>query len=382
MNHQIEKMKVIAKGEYSPIIRRYFQGSLPKTAVIKGKDLLEILTTILLGSKDQRYGPKPSPESLVAIRVTIQKAVELGLPIPVLVPWGGRKMDKDIKLDIAEVSAIRQLLSVDECVRNVYPPGLQIRVRIEDINAEWLYKDSEGIEEYSSGMQKLITMTKGDTKIIGIVESEMMDKGKYMKLATSYSILLSRVIGHQIASPDVNVWDIPEYQKLAERGWKGDIPKEQRDYYLDRYKRIEPNISDVEAVMKLADYFAGSKVRYDLNGRGNPQTEVGSFIQINFAHPVPGAPEAIFNNTLYYRTIPGNLARTHIAPWRAKGYLAMIDDQVTPKLVNPGAETKELRSNTVMLVNENNETDTLLIQADYTYSENVFAMPYILPVMM
>jgi len=180
----------------------------------------------------------------------------------------------------------------------------------------------------------------------------------------------------------MNVWDIPAFVRLTEKGWKGEISKEQREYYINRYKKADPHISDIEAVMKLADYLGGSKARYDLNGRGIPVTDVGSFIQINFAHPVPGAPDGLFNNTLYYRTIPASMARTHIAPWRSKGYLQMVGETITPKLVHPGMSISDLVPSIVTLVNEDDFTDKLVVQTDYTHSEDVFSYVMTVPPMM
>jgi len=371
-------MKVTGKGEYADIISRYFQRSFPKIAAVKGKDLLEILTQVLVGSKDLRYGSMPSPESLVTIRKTISRAIELNLPIPILVPWGGRKMDSSIKLDVAEASALRQLIRVDECIRDFYTPGLKINIRIEDLNAEWLYKSDEGIEEYSMGMINLIEILKGDTRITGMRESRMMDKDAYFLASRHYAPLLEAVITKQIAYPDINPEEIPQYRQLVDYGWKGTIPEEQRTYYMDRYKRMAPDLGEHDAVQKLADYFAGSKARYDLKGRGNPDTEVGSFIQINFAHPVPGAPEGIFNNTLYYRTVPASAGRTHIAPWRAKGYLEMIEELVTPKIVHPGSKVFNLEKSYVILQSEDKEV-SVVVATDYTYNVNV--MQY-MPMMM
>lgn len=370
-------MKVTGKGEYGELIRHYFQGSFPEIAVKKGKDLLNILTDVLVGSKDLRYGPLPSPEALVTIRKTIQKAIEFGEPIPILVPWGGRKMDKNLSLDIAEISGLKQLLRVDECVRKSYAPGLLIRVRIEDINAEWLYNDQQGIQEYSEGMTKLIGMIKGNTKIIGVLESQMMGRMDYFRKANEYSPLLQRVLESKRLYPTVETKDILAYQELISRGWVGEIPQEQREYYIGRYRKLYPNQSEEVYEKLLADYFAGSKARYDLNGRGDPKTEVGSFIQINFAHPVPGAPATIFNNTLYYRTIPACLTRTHIAPWRAKGYLSVIGDIVTPKIVFPGQDLEELVMNSTRLSKED-DSEALIVSTDYRYEDDL--SPYLMPI--
>lgn len=366
---------VNGKGEYGDIIRSYFQRSFPKIATMKGKDLLEILTSVMVGSKELRFGSLPSPENLVTIRKTMTKAIDLGLPIPVLVPWGGRKMDKNLSIDVAEVAALKQLTMVDECVRKLYPPGLRIQIRIEDVNAEWLYKEDDGIQEYSSSMSKLIDIVKGETRMMGIRESWMMDKEQYIFLAKMYSKLLKDVLIAQIAMPSMDVATVPAYQTLVEKGWKGLIPKEQRDYYLERYARMYPNLSEEEHIELLADYFAGSKVRYDLNGRCAPEGPVGSFIQMNFAHPVPGAPDSIFNNTLYYRTVPASHGRTHIAPWRAKGYMDVVGNEAVARLVHPGATMADLIPNSATLFDEAADK-SVVIKTDYTYRDPITVLAY------
>jgi len=88
-------------------------------------------------------------------------------------------------------------------------------------------------------------------------------------------------------------------------------------------------------IIMAADYLGGAKARYDLNGRAEPHTPVGSFISISFIPPIPGSPVSMFNNVLYYRTVPANQGRTHIAPWRAKGYLEIdVDNSVKAKVTS------------------------------------------------
>lgn len=373
----MSNIKIVDNGEYGEIICRFLQSNLHKVVKVEGNDLWEILSDILIGTKETRFGPRPTPENAVVIRSVVKKATDMALPIPILIPWGGRKMDKNLSLDVAELSALRQLLHVDEMVKKFYAPGLIMRIRIEDINARWLYKENEGIDDYSSSLQSLIRLIKGDSKILGVRESEVMNLDEYMTLAEEYSELLSKAIWAMEEFPDMDIMQIPEYVTLLEKGWKGDIPKHQRDYYLDRYKRLYPGKEKEEYYSMLADYFAGSKVRYDLNGRCAPMTRVKDFIQINFAHPVPGAPRSIFSNTLYYRTVPESMGRTHIAPWRAKGFLEIMDDIVTPKLIHPGAEHEALRKNITTF--ESEHEDSVQVRTDYAYMDSMVRyMPVIM----
>jgi len=367
-------MKIVSQGEYSSLIESYFIDSFPEIAVKDYKNTLDAVTRVLVGSKEIRYGPQPSPENLVAIRNVIRYAMDRSVSIPILVPWGGRKANVSDHLDIAEVSGIKQLLRVDNCVRKIYPPGLLINVRIEDINAMWLYKSSKGVSRYSNGMKNLIDILKKDTQIRGIMESEMMDQSVYEATCAMYSGLLYDVLATQEEYPDIDVNSIPAYEDLNEKGWKGVIPKEQRNYYLDRYAKLYPDKGRPEHIQMLADYFAGSKARYDLNGRGNP---ADTFIQINFAHPVPGAPEGIFNNTLYYRTVPASMGRTHIAPWRGKGYLDIVGEDIIPKVVYPGVTPPMLEEGDVELIEGDKKVK---VRTDYTYGISVLG-PLVFPLM-
>lgn len=370
-------MKVIGTGEYSEIISRYFQHSFPKVAKISKDDLLEILTDIMVGTKDYRYGPKPKVEALYTIRQTLAKSIELGAPIPILVPWGGRKSDPSLSVDIAEVSAIKQLVRLDEYIKTFYPAGLHIHIRIEDTGALWIYRTEDvdqSIEQYSSDMVKLVKILKGTTHIEPIRESQLMDKDEYFRLSETYSELIEGTIIALKAYKDLDINTIPEFNRLKELGWKGEISEDQREYYISRYRKLYPGLKDAEYDLMVSDYLGGSKARYDLKGRGEPDSSVGSYIQITFVPPIPGAPRDMFSNTLYYRTIPESSGRTHIAPWRGKGYLEILDDSPIAKITS--TQIADLVESEVTLKSEV-EDISLTIRADYKLTTAMMYMPMI-----
>lgn len=301
---------ILSQGEYSNIICKYFQQSFPKVAKISNSNLLEILTTILIGTKDTRYGSLPSIESQFTIRKTIMDAIEMKLPIPMLFPWGGRKMDPKLSIDIAEVSAIKQMLYLDETSQKFHEPGLLMNIAIEDTGARWLYNSEDGIQQYSSDMSKLVTILKGDSKMHAILESNLMDTKDYFRRSAELADLLYIVIT-ALENGSNNLSQLPAWHKLNEIGWKGEIPKEQRHYYLERYERLYPGRDKSEYIQMLANYFGGSKARYEMHGRGEPKTRIGSYIGGSFTSPIPGAPPSLFNKNLYYRTIPESYGRTH-----------------------------------------------------------------------
>lgn len=341
------------------------------------KQLLEILTLILVGDKDIRLGPVPSPESLVVIRKTIASAIELNLPIPILVAWGGRKANGDKGVDVAELAGLHQLMRLQENVKKYHSPGVAINIRIEDMGADWLYRNErkdifEVVDKYSSEFTDMVnTLTKG-YEITPIRESSLMiDRNKYFAISKDYSCYLEKVISQRLEDGmDKDLSQLPAWQQLEAKGWKGIVPLEQINYYIGLYEKLNPGLSTQEYVRMLADYLGGSKARYVMNGRAEPKSEVGSFISISFVPPIPGAPAGMFNNTLYYRTVPQSNGRTHIAPWRAKGYLSIeVDNSVKMKVTSWGnAELIESLTPATVQID-----DRLTIDTDYIAKD--FVMP-------
>lgn len=178
-----------------------------------------------------------------------------------------------------------------------------------------------------------------------------MDRDHYFATSNFYSKLLLEVFKEQALYPTKNLLDISAYNSLYERGWKGDISKDQKDYYFGRYKSLY-NCSDEEAYQMLADYFGGAKARYDLDGKGVPTSEVDGHIKLSFVPPVPNSPT--HGTTIYYRTMPASSARTHIAAWRGKGYLKIDGNDVTPKLIsfNDKETLSQLQSGSIVISNK------------------------------
>jgi hypothetical protein len=363
------KIECLNHTPYGDIICKHFVRNLPTILPGRNTDVINILTDLIIGSKQLRYGPLPSPERLVNIRNVIRDAVAKDLPIPVLVPWGGRKARAGSSLDVAEISGIQRIMEVNETVKQFHKPGMFVRLRIEDVNANWLYRDepnaAEEIDVYSSAMFNLVDEMDKSQKISPIKETWLI---KNSDLYFNRAIQLSEMILDYLIvtenMPEQYWHTTPGFKVLQIEGWQGLIPKEQREYYYARYRGLDPSITLPEAMKKLADYFAGSKTRHEMNATGKPQTSVDGFIQANFAHPVPGAPEGLFSTTIYWRTIPYSDGRTQIAPWRAKGYLLISKEAVTTKIMSwNDPKIDELEPATVIITGDNNMK--IKVQADY-----------------
>jgi len=148
--------------------------------------------------------------------------------------------------------------------------------------------------------------------------------------------------------------------KLKEIGWSGIIPQLQRQYYYDTYKRLY-NSGLEECIERLSIYMAQSLSRKQLNMSGKGGWS--KFIQITFCPPVPGVPSGYDHNFIYYRTVPISQARTHICPWRAKGYLRISGDKVCSKICSlTEYKEKELIPSTLTLTK-----DELSVTIDTSY---------------
>lgn len=357
------KIVKVNSDPYEPIIQRFFQSEFPTAASVSKEDQLEILTAILVGSNNTRFGPRPNPESLVAMREVIRHAIECKDPIPVLVPWGGRKTILGQGVDVAEAVALKQLSCLQNSITKIYPPGMEVRIRIEDTGALYLYQrdgltgDFE-VEVYSHNFQKLINVLN-----LGFInpvrESTLMNKEEYFKIANH----ICEPMYNYLAETDafgLNA-DSVHYKRLLACGWKGEIPMAQRDFYRNQYAKHDPDLKPAAATQMLAQYFAGSLTRYILKGTVARAGWNDQYIQLSFVPPVPGAPVSLTSRNIYYRTIPEKLSRNHMPAWRSQGYFRIKEDSVNPKLAS-FHEKIELNIHTTTLTRAG---ESVTIRTDY-----------------
>lgn len=331
----------MGENPYGELICQYFQTTFPKIVQQTKSSLLEIISLMLFGTKENRYGPIPSPENQVVVRNVIKTAIERNEPIPILVPWGSRKAVAAASIDIAEVSALNQLISLDNAIKEFYPSGLRINIRIEDIGGYWLFREegtgsitnNDSVLSYSEDLTTLIHILRGDSLIDPVWESTLMNGPEYFRCVDNYSVLIDGYLRYSEDNQNLGIG--PAFESLNELGWKGEIPLEQRDYYYSTYEKLYPNANHIQNRKRLADYLGGAMVRYKLNGRGEPKTDYGH-IQLTFIQPIPGTPTSINSNILYWRSVPMSQSRTNISPWRAKGYLHISGNDVKTKITNWG----------------------------------------------
>lgn len=338
------RLRINSEEPYGKLISNHINRTFPKNANFKECELVEAISNILIGTKEYRYGCLPVPEHLVTIRKIIRLSIQNNKPIPILIPWGGVKSDFFSQIDVAELVAIQRLVQINEEVKQFYPLGLDIVVRIEDLSGYSLFSKEkhqkairEAIDFYSQNLVNLFQIL--DPSISLRLETKMINEHLYMNdFNICYPKMLDYLIESEkaIETKSIDVTELNTYKTLTDFGWQGIISYEQRQHYYKAYQRLYPDITQKGIIERLALYFTGSLAKKRLLMSGAPYKWKGQFIQLTFVPPVEGLPEGYDYHYVYQRTLPLSEARTHIPPWRGKGYLSINGNEVKFKITSFG----------------------------------------------
>lgn len=350
---------------YAPLIESMVSTAFPESTKMDCCQIMEAVSNEIVATGQTRYGPAPSPEGAVRIRQVVADSMRMGAPIPFLVPWGSVKTASNESVDIAELMALRMLGCLNRRVIRYYEPGIEIRIRLEDVGGLWLFADNPATPastiHYCGDMTDLVKVL--NLGCINVVkESDIVSIAKYEQMCM---VMMSPMIAYLSESNGDESADelssIGSFRELNRLGWMGSIPTKQRTFYYKRYRALygEENISVIE---RLARYFCGSWARYQCEATGLDPKWSDRWIQLNFANPVPGAPKKMADKVIHYRTMPAKYTRDHNPPWRVKGYLRIDNDNsVRPGLASWKTELNYDRFSTTLVNGENKVS----IQTDY-----------------
>jgi hypothetical protein len=214
-------------------------------------------------------------------------------------------------------------------VQNVHAPGMLVNLGIEDLGGEYLWKDEgdavfQASRRYVSDLVRLVSILGLRSVIDAVPESELTTPNIFNQAADDiYDPLLTALI-----SPgDTNAMQI-----LRDQGWKGYLPAPMVAFYMERYVTLYPHLTEMGRLRKLARYLAQSFARYRVGAKVKYKQWDNQYIHIDFAVPIPGMPAALAGRRIFLRTLPTRYSRTHLPPWRAKGYMLITQTDVTPKL--------------------------------------------------
>lgn len=341
---------------YAPSLQNMAELVFPGSAVHDECAVFEAVSQELVGTKQHRFGPTPNPESLVEIREVVSVSMERNSPIPILVPWGASKQGPH-GVDIAEMMALRQLISLSHRVRAHYSPGIVVIVRLEDLTDSTMFEGVPGwaakTADYVKTFIQLSDVMTSDFATVRL-ESDLMDGARFRRLtrANAERILPALDLPPEDRGRAVKAF-IPE--------WSGDLPDVQLDFYRRAYDKFYPSETKVEKDRRLATYFGGAVARFQLSGTGAYQ--FGSkYITLSFT----GIPWSKAGRRIYYRTIPEKYTNQHRAPWIGKGYVRIRGRDSSPAIAGfNGDDLSFVQSKLVF----SNDSTSVAISADYVVLE-------------
>lgn len=370
------KVKILNEEPYGDLICSHMLQEFPSVSIMNDCELVEALSRLIVGTKEVRYGCLPSPEALVVLRKTIRNAIESNVPIPILVPWGSIKANFSASIDIAEVSAIQRVITLSHQIKEYYSVGAEVVIRVEDTSGYTLFTlegDQEmikaNIDSYSRDMVTLVKTLDPSNVVRVQLESEMKHAENFNDSFNFIQPLIQQYLNDSSTliqfAPD-KVEELSSFQKLKELGWRGVISLEQRSHYMSAYSKLYSDWNESQLIKRLSLYFAGAWARHTLQMTGKQSYWNNGFIQLAFIPPIKGLPEGYNYNYVYYRTLPLSEARTHISPWRAKGYFKINGNELQYKLTSFNDIELIAQLTPVKLVITNEEKNTIvIISTDY-----------------
>jgi len=237
-----------------------------------------------------------------------------------------------------------------------YYPNVMFVLRLEDYTGHYFegYHKHEMMDTYINDLSMMIRILGFSSFIQVVRESEMGSYIEFVELSDEYLNLMLRYLHASTGLSDKDRLALEEYKILKFAGWSGVVHDETRAHYINTYQKLY-GVSDHEASWMMARYFASALARKVLamTGHTNPD------FRFTFAPGVPQAGEYAMN----YRTIPMKESKFHVAPWRAKGFFKIDENnrvRISVRSWNDLPEQYERGS-----ISLSNSTEALMIKADY-----------------
>ena len=211
---------------YGDVIQQFFFEEFPQIDC-SAEVRFEALAKQVIGTKQRRNGPMPSPE----VQVKIRDIIRAHDTINFFVPWGASKQADGMGLDLLEVCALKQLHSLQEGLRQ-YGKKTRFTFRLDNLTDRWLFGEGrrQQISDYIANFSKLINVI-GFDDATPAKESDFTGADTFLGRCASY-----RTVFHAYLKGIAGV------DALETIGWKGVIPIQQRKYYTDVYKAMYPHL--------------------------------------------------------------------------------------------------------------------------------------------
>lgn len=355
-------MKIVQNMQdpYSALIARFVEQTFP-TRSTQGGELLELVFAEVMGTKQNRFGPKPGPESQVAFRDVLRCALARGTPVPIVSPWGSEKPDGS-SVDIAEIGALKSLECLHKRVSAHYAPGIDVSLRIEDLSAPFQFYDRADqaraqAQAYTAALTRLISVLG-----LGGFITARPDSG-YGHTEEEFNQLASSILP-AVEQHLSDIRDPARFADLKALGWDQPVADATVMHYMHGYAKLYPDRDIATKLHILARYFAGGLARKIMGHNGALKRWDGrKFVELYFGQTPPGLEPSRYLRRIHYRTLPMEYTSNHMAPWRAKGYVEVSEDgDVCPKLGTFFAPPTGLTPHTLRLSHDMLSVD---VRSDY-----------------
>ena len=301
--------------------------------------VINSIVDILVGSLKTRIGPEPDKEQRKLFCDIINFYVQANIPIDTILTWGPKKFfngQEENHIDLSEVLSFQTLMLLNNKIKSVYTPGLQIYLFIENFEGKFIEGDHlENIfDSYIGELEKLVKILRM-SKIIRIIRTQDLILVNYnfeeltAQLKKNYDCLSKYWLESEELGID-NSEKLESYKKIEKLGWFEKIGHDTRDYYIGRLNKILGNtkthLQKVDMTVRLLACVLVHR-QYDLFKINNKSEPVKlSFLKIS------GGPKKLMNGRIDVRTIPTNISKNHISPWSSKGCLRMKNNKILPVL--------------------------------------------------
>lgn len=299
---------------YAPVIESFIGREFPALQLLRGESLMEAVVAAFLATKQYRYGPRPLPESEVKIRDVVRRAVHAERAIPILIPAAALKVPIGESIDLAELSALRVLECLQTRVTRHHRPGVDIRIRLEDLTELAISGDvpnvHEHLRQYTCQFTSLTRVLGYDGFITVVPESSLADPAAFLASVDAHADVFRRYLDSDRSDAGA--------RELAARGWAGGVSADFYRWLADRYVKLYPGADRAEHHRVMARYLAAILARRDHRAVGADPSFDGR-LEISFAPPLPDAPAV--STRVQYRSVPLSQSSNHTPYWAAKGHL-------------------------------------------------------------
>jgi hypothetical protein len=271
-------------------------------------------------------------QSRAEIERLVARFVSKGKPVLCLINWSPKKhwvSGEESAIDVAELVALRTLFEIHTAARQVYDPGVHFHLRVEDVEHAFMCAGDDGLEE---DMGRYATRLNATVEILGlrtafsVVRTASLARDSreleawHSRLEQNLSAL--RAYWYESERKGLDGFEQYEtYQALERLGWRGQIPREMRDFYLGRIQRGRGlNAPTEDAAERALRNFAGILLHHQehllLIGDDTP-------VIVSFVTQPPGTPLHLALNRVSLKFAPSRLCRTisGAPPWSVKGCL-------------------------------------------------------------